>query len=377
MNIQIKRDEIFPIISQVQGILEKKTLNPIQAYILLNAEKTNLKIFASGGELSFLGQISCSTKVSGRVAINGKGFFDILREISSGKLNLKEENNRRIKIETENSKFHIFGLNPEDFPVFPPIEIKKFQKIPIVEFLDLIEKILYCVSLDEARYHLTGAFCECLSDSFVYRFAATDSHRMAFFDLFLGKKGFVPFKEGVIIPRKGLQEIKRLIHTSDDEEAFEFAVEKSRAVVKFKDQILFIRLIDGQFPNYKALIPKDKGTEIVLEREEFLSALRKVSVLTNDRYKAVNFKFQEKTLYMEVSVPEVGEAKSHIPCSYKKNQEIKVRFNSRYILDIINVLNEKDVEISIRKASEPGVIKGKGSKNYTSVVMPMVLSKSE
>ena len=379
MNIQIHRDELFPLIGQVQGILEKKTALPVHAYILLEAKKENLKVFASGGELSFLGYLPCKVKTEGRVALSGKGFFDILREIPSGQeINLAKESNQKIKIKTETSIFQVFGLNPKDFLVFAPIEAKKFQKIPVGEFLDIVDKTLYCVSLDESRYHLTGVFCEPLTKSSTYRFAATDGHRMAFFDLALPEKDFVSFKEGVIIPRKGLQEIKRMIGISGDEgESFEFAVESSRVVVRFKNQTLFIRLIDGIFPNYKALIPKDKGTGVVLNREEFLSALRSVSVLTNERFRAVNFLFKDKTLFLEVFVPEVGEGKAKVKCNYAQEKELKIRFNSRYILDIINVLDEEKAQVFVNTSSSPGIVTGKGNKNYTAVVMPMNLPKRE
>ena len=374
MILQVERDLIFPLLGQIQGILEKKTTTPIHSSILMEADKGKLNVFASGGELSFLGEISCQVKTSGRIAVNGKGFFEILREIPSGELTLTEEKNYRIKIQTKDSKFHVFGLNPEDFLVFAPVEAKKFQTIPAEEFLDIVEKTLYCVSLDESRYHLTGVFCESLKKSSTYQFAATDGHRMASFSLSL-EKDFISFEEGVIIPRKGFQEIKRMISLSEEGESFEFAVEKSRLIVKFKKQILFIRLIDGKFPDYKLLVPEDKGTMIVLNREDFLSALRRVSVLTNDRFRAVNFIFQNGKLTLEVFVPEVGEGTAFVNCSYKKKEELKARFNSRYILDVLNVLKEEEVKLFIKSKDKPIIVAGNGNENYMSVVMPMSFPK--
>lgn len=374
MILQVERDQIFPLLGQVQGILEKKTTTPIHSSILMEASKGKLNVFASGGELSFLGEIPCQVKTPGRFAVNGKGFFEILREIPSGELTLTEEKNYRIRIQTKDSEFHVFGLNPEDFLVFAPVEAKKFQTIPAEEFLDIVEKTLYCVSLDESRYHLTGVFCESLKKSSTYQFAATDGHRMASFSLSL-KKNFTPFEEGIIIPRKGFQEIKRMISLSEEGESFEFAVEKSRLIVKFKKQILFIRLIDGKFPDYKLLVPKDKGTMIVLNKEDFLSALRRVSVLTNDRFRAVNFIFQDGKLTLEVFVPEVGEGTAFVNCSYKKKEELKARFNSRYILDVLNVLKEEEVKLFIKSKDKPMIVSENGNENYMSVVMPMSFPK--
>ena len=290
---------------------------------------------------------------------------------------MKEEKNQKIKIQTKDSQFYIFGLNPEDFLVFAPVEAKKFQKVPVEDFLDIVEKTLYSVSLDESRYHLTGVFCESFSKSSTYHFAATDGHRLAAFSLSLAGD-FISFdEEGIIIPKKGLQEIKRMISLSEEGENFEFAVEKSRIVIKFKRKTLFIRLIDGKFPNYKLLIPQDKGTAIILNREEFLAALRRVSVLTNDRFRAINFLFQNGKLKLEVSVPEVGEGTALVNCNYKKEEGLKARFNSRYILDVINVLTEEDVKLFIKSKDKPMTITGKGNEKYTSVVMPMSFPKEE
>ena len=385
MDIQIDRDDLFPLIGQVQGILERKKITPIHSCLLLEAlqgegKGGSLKIFASGWELSFQAALSCKVNKEGRVVVSGKHFFDILRESPPGKVHLNEEENRKVSIKVKDSVFHLLGLDPEDFPVFAPVEASNFQKISVKDFLDAIHKTLFCVSLDEARYHLTGVFFERIKNSFAYRFASTDGYRMAFCDLHLGRKNFISFGDGVIIPRKGLQEIKKMISLGESEEGgekeeeFEFAVEKSRAVAKYKDQILSIRLIDGSFPPYQALLPKrENGMEVLLSRGEFEAALRRINVLTTDRFKAVNFLFENQKLTLRADTPELGHGTTVLPCQHEKGKTMKIRFNCFYILDAVQVLTKDKVKVFLKNASSGIIVQEKGNENYTAVVMPMTL----
>ena len=387
MNIKIDRNDLFPLIGQVQGILERKKITPIHSCLLLEAKDSkggkgggSLNIFASGWELSFQASLPCKVNKEGRAVVNGKSLFDILRESPPGKVSLEEQENRKLSIKVKGSVFHLFGLDPEDFPVSAPVEASNFQKISVREFLNTINKTIFCVSLDEARYHLTGVFCERIKNSFTYRFASTDGYRMAFCDLRLGKKNFVSFEDGVIIPRKGLQEIKKMISLSESEEGeekeeeFELALEKSRAVARYKNQILSVRLIDGSFPPYQALLPKrENGLEVSLNRREFESALRRINVLTTDRFKAVNFLFKDQKLTLEADTPELGHGTTVLPCRHEKGKSMKIRFNCFYILDAVQVLTKNKVEAFLKDASSGMIVQEEGNKNYTAVVMPMTL----
>ena len=378
---QVERDVLFPLLNQAQGILDRKISSPLQSAVLLEAAADGSLLFkASGMELSFSGSVSCKVEEAGSVAVNGKKLFDILRETPSGPIALEEGENYKIEIKTVGASFHVLGINPEDFPVFPPVSVSKFQKISISSFLDAVDKTLYCVSLDESRYHLTGVYCQCYSKLFQYRFASTDGHRMACFDLFL--EDFTPFRkgegEGVILPKKGLQEIKRMLSAADEEdEFFEFFVEESRAAVRLKNQTLFIRLIEGSFPDYGKLIPKKKGVSVIVDREDFISALKKVFVLTNDRYKAVNISFKSGKAVLNVIVPEEADGSSVVDCSYKKKDELLIRFNCRYLIEAMQAVRESKVQFYVRGKEDGLMILGHGNKSYLSVIMPMSFPKNE
>ena len=367
MNLSVKKEDLLPLLSQVQGILEKRTNLPVLSNILLETNKKGGNLFASDSELSFCGHFEGTVKKEGRIVTSGKKLFEIVKELPSGDFSLNSEKNNSVRIKGHQSVFCIHGLNPEDFPVFPKFKSEDNYKISVGELLEVIDKTLYCVSLDESRYHLTGVFCETLSKS-TSRFVATDGHRMSFVDL--ASTTLQGLKGGIIIPKKGLQEVKKMIHSSGEEEMVEISVDKPRLVFKFKNQILAVRLIEGAYPNYKLLIPKEEGREILIDREVFLSALKRISVLTSARFKGITFSFKNEVLTLEISQPELGEASEQIPCKYK-GEELKIRFNSQYILDILHSIKEKEVKIILKDSLSSGVIEGQGNERYKSIVMPM------
>ena len=370
MNIQTTREDIFAILSQIQGILEKRSTLPILANILITAkDKNTIQIYASDSELCFSACISGEIRKTGSLVISGKKLFEIVRELSHEPFELSLGKNYQVTLKQQQSVFKIHGLNPDNFPVFPPLKKKTRQSLLVEDVLDVIDKTLYCVSLDESRYHLTGVFLEPISSS-LYRFVATDGHRMSFVEI-PGKKD-EEIKQGIIIPRKGLQEVRKMLSYAETGDKLEICIEKPRLLVQFKSQILNVRLIEGQYPDYKSLLPKYKGQEIIISTEAFLSSLKRISVLTSARFKGVNFTFTDNLLNMSFSHPEVGEASEALPCEYK-GKEIKVRFNSKYILDILQSIYEEKLRIILKDSRSPGLIQAKSRSNYTCLVMPMKL----
>ena len=369
MRLKIKKEILLPILSQIQGILEKRSTLPIFSNVLIQSEKDNLAhLYASDSELSFSACFSAEEQKKISVVLNGKRLFEIVRELKEGFFEISSVKDR-IQIKQGSSVFKLNGLNVEDFPSFPELKEKKKHRFLCGDFLDMIDKTLYCVSLDESRYHLTGVFLEPLDSKF--RFVATDGHRMSFVDL-KGDFEKNPLDQGIIIPRKGLQELKKMLALGDVKDFLDFYIEKPRVLVKFKNQSLNIRLIEGQYPNYKRLIPTKKGSEVLISTEEFLSSLKRISVLTTARFKGVNFTFHNNKLSIHFSHPEVGEAFEELDCQYS-GEDFKIRFNSKYILEILQSINEKNVKLLLTDNSSPGLIRPQGREDYTCLVMPMKL----
>lgn len=370
MEFKIQKEQVLPLLSQIQSILEKRSSLPVFSNILIQIESKNqARMYASDSELSFSTYIPIqSEKGEGSIALNGKKFFEIVRELKDGVFKVKcSTSSQKIQISQGTSQFKIHGLNPDEFPSFPDLKKENKQSLTISQALDMIEKTLYCVSLDESRYHLTGVFLEKVSSGL--RFVATDGHRMSFLDI-EGKGDHEEIKKGIIIPKKGLQELKKILSLGEGKDTLDFYIEKPRLLVVFKNQNLNIRLIEGQYPNYKSLISKTGGSEILINRENFLSALKRISVLTTNRLKGVNFTFTKKKLNIFFSHPEVGEAFEELECDYN-GAELKTRFNSRYVIDILQSFHEKNLKFILKDNMSAGLIQPEGNKRYNCLVMPM------
>jgi len=369
VKLKAKKEFLLPLLSQVQTLLEKRATLPVFSNICIKAQdKNKALIYASDSELSFSASFPAEIEENSSFSLSGKKFYEIVRELKEGLFELKSSDKFNLEIKQDRSKFKVHGLNPDDFPAFPSLKKKNKQSLKVGEFLDIIEKTLYCVSGDESRYHLTGVFLEQIKSSF--RFVATDGHRMSFLDVEVADiKGI---DEGIIIPKKALQELKKMLSQGDTEDSVDFFIEKPSLLVQFKNQELNTRLIEGKYPDYKQLIPKQRGKKIQVEKSELLSALKRISVLTSARFKGVNFSFKLNKMFLDFSHQETGEAFEELDCEYL-GKELKVRFNSQYMIDILNSIKEDKVEISLLDNRSPGLIRPFENPSYTCLVMPMKL----
>jgi len=370
MKLRAKKDFLLPLLNQVQTLLEKRATLPVFSNVCIKTqEKNRAKIYASDSELSFSASFPAETEKESSFALNGKKFYEIVRELKDGFFELISSENFNLEIKQDRSKFKVHGLNPGDFPPFPSLSMKNNYTLKAGEILDIIEKTLYCVSGDESRYHLTGVFLEKLEG--VFRFVATDGHRMSFLDIKTpAKKNQI--KDGIIIPKKALQELKKMLAQGEEKDTVQFFIEKPSLLVQFKNQELNVRLIEGKYPDYKQLIPKKEGGKIQVKREIFLSALKRISVLTSARFKGVNFNFKKNKMSLNFSHPEAGEAFEELDCQ-NTGGDLTIRFNSQYILDILHSMKVDKVEMSLLDNRSPELIRPGGRDSYTCLVMPMKL----
>jgi len=229
----------------------------------------------------------------------------------------------------------------------------------------MIDKTIYSVSNDETRYHLNGVYFEQQTEGYIM--VATDGHRMSLIKRAISSdKPFI--SHGVIIPRKGLYEIKKLLEAMDGE--FEIAIDGAQLIVRHDQTTLMIRLIEGKYPNYSQFIPQKLSQKIKINREAFLQSLKRVSLLANHKSKAVTLAFSNGKMEITSNNPELGDAKEELEINYT-GQDIKIGFNAKYIQDVLQVIQDEDVDLEINDQLSPGLMRPHSDKNYTCVVMPM------
>ena len=366
MKIEIQKKDLLNLIARTQNIVEKRNTMPVLVNVLLDASEGSLKAYATDLEVSLTDSVPAQIKEAGKVAVSAKNLFEITKELFDGPAQLIKKDNNWLEIKQGKFLSKIVGVPFEEYPVFPTYNSENFSKIDAAEFKQMIDKTIYSVSNDETRYHLNGVYFESV-DKNTITMVATDGHRLS-----LIKKTFagLSFNEkiGVIIPKKGLFEIKKLIESSVSD--VYVAVEGSQFILKSGTCILMIRLIEGKYPNYQQFIPQKLSHKVVISREHILSSLKRVSLFANQKSKAILLSFSIDKLEITSNNPELGDAKEELDVDYK-GPEIKIGFNARYIEDVLKNIEQDKIEIELNDQVSPGVVKAHGKDNYINVVMPM------
>lgn len=366
MKLEIDKRDLLGLIGKTQNIVEKRNTMPILVNILLEADQNSLKVFATDLEVSLTDQIKVKVHQAGKVAVSAKSLFEIAKELSEGPITLIKKENNWLEIKQGKYTSKIVGISSEEYPIFPTYNSQAFISIDAQVLKEMIDKTIYSVSNDETRYHLNGVFFE-LSPQGGFKMVATDGHRMS-----LVNKPFSDIKvtatQGVIIPRKGLHEIKKILEGIEGN--VEIAIEGSQFVLKYLSTILMIRLIEGKYPNYQQFIPQKLPQKVMIGREAFLTSLKRVSLLANAKSKAVLLNLSNGKMEISSNNPDLGDAKEEIEVEYT-GSDIKIGFNAKYVTDILTSMNQDKIDFELNDHLSPGLIRPHNDASYTCVVMPM------
>ncbi len=371
----VKKDVFLELVSQANSLIEKRGVVPILSKLLIRAESNqNIHIQATDQSNSLQGNIPARVKTPGELIVDSQSLFDILRELREDEeIHLMEQSEKKIRISQNVSVFNLLGMDAKEFPAFPSFQMKNSFHISSSILKNLLEKTSYCSSLDETRYHLNGVYFETPKDSsgqFSFRFVATDTHRLALAEHSC-KQAFL--KKGVIISRKGVQELKKLLSYSESE-SIECAVESPRILFKDRKTVLSIKLVEGTYPNYRQLIPKESPINVYIEKEPFYQALKRASLLSASLFKAVTLNIQKNKISMNAEDSELGSAQDEAPIEKKVGEDLKIRFNARYLLETLNSLDTKIIVLKMCDSSSACLVctyKKDKVSNVFGVVMPM------
>ncbi len=367
MQININRSILLDGIQKTLGIVEKKTTLPILNNVLLKTGKNKLKIIATDREISLISDYEADIKESGEITIAAKKLYEMVREIQGEIVNIVCSNNIT-KISCQRAMYKIPGLPAEDFPDVTDERNIQFYNVKGSVMKDLISKTSFAMAMDEMRKNLNGVLLESFSDGIenILKMVATDGHRLALTKSVF-KEPLLDTGKGIIIPRKGLMEIKKLV---DEEENVKIGLSKNMFVVKTENTVLKVSLVDADYPDYKRVIPTEKGVSIVLDKESFLHALKRMNVVSSERYGGVILSFSEGKLTLNSTNLDVGEATEEIDASYS-GEEVDVGFNVNYLIDAISVIDREKILMEVGLGIKPSVIKQTEGDDYLCIVMPL------
>jgi DNA polymerase-3 subunit beta len=367
----INREEFLKGLSRVQNIVERKNTVPILSNVLIDGTGDKLKMLATDMEVGISGFLEASVKSQGSVTLSARKLFEIIKELpseSSVAVQVKEDNISEITCGS--SSFELKGLPADDYPSLPTYEEGNFLTLNAENFKDMIKKTIYAASTDETRYNLTGILFEMEEEEDgkgILRLVATDGHRMAKVEK--GAEGNIRPGESVVIPRKSLNEVRKLLEEGDDE-MVEVDFQKQHGVFRKDSIVLTTRLIDMSFPNWKQVVPEERVFVAEADRESMIHAIRRVSLLSSERSRAIKFAFTSGKVTVHINNPDLGTATETVPVTYD-GDDVEVTFNARYMLDTLSSMNVETVELGLKDELSPCVISQKGQEDYISVIMPM------
>ncbi|MBX7144859.1 MAG: DNA polymerase III subunit beta [Oligoflexia bacterium] len=376
MDLTISKAELTKALFATESIVEKRATMPILSNVLLSATDGKLKISATDLEITALTSVPAKVKSGGSTTVNAKVFSDIVRELPDSDINLKLSEGERLSITTKGTTLRMNGVSAEEYPSLPGVGFEARSKVSAKEFLEMINKTIYAVSQDETRFILNGVCFEMIGDGKgkkadrSLRLVATDGHRLAMITRPI--KG-LDFSERVVVPRKGLSEVRKLISFEEDRE-IGLDIREGFLLIETPSGKVSMRLLDGEFPDYNQVIPKQEGTRAKLNGEDLSQALRRVALMVTDKGKCVRLDFTDKALRISSSSPELGEAREELAVEYA-GKPLSVGFNAKYVLDITASLAEnKNLVIELNGELGPGRFFADGDESSVAIVMPMRLS---
>jgi len=367
MEVRISRDTFLDGVQKVQGIVETKGAMPILSHLLLRAEKEGITLEATDLEIGTRASYPANVVSEGSVALHARKLFDIIRELPDMEIHMVKEDNDWVTLKCGNSKFRLPGLPSADFPALPEYSSEGLMEFSCSQLREMIRKTFFAVSPDESRQALNGLLLE--NENGKVTLAATDGHRLACITRPL-LKSTLPEDEklSILLPKKAISELLKLME--DDDSSFSFSIQGNHLAFIQGTQVIVSRKIDGKFPNYRQVIPPDNNLKIKIDRDGLSHALRRVSLLADDKSKMVRFDIQKENLTLISDNSDFGTAREEFPITYE-GEDVSIGLNAKYVLDVLSVTEEQEVILNLKDQNHSCMITVENDSDFLSIVMPM------
>ena len=367
------RVELLTGLQRVQGVVEKRNTMPILSNILLEAKQEGVEIVATDLEIGMRGLYKATVEKPGGVTVSARKLYEIIKELTVKEIEITSGENNWTTIQAGKSQFKIVGLPSTDYPALPTIEREGLIPLAGAGFLELIRKTLFAAGDNDARYILNGLLITLITSEkkTILRLVGTDGHRLAVAEQEVGKAGVkgAPQEIKAIIPKKAAHEMQRLLEEGGEGEPL-IGFTKNLMIFRKSGLLLTSRLMEGNYPNYQQVVPKETGRKIGVNRNELESALRRVSVLSRDKANAVKVSFVTGQMTLFSSNPDFGEATEELAAKYE-GEALNTGFNARYLLDVLGVMDGETISLQMDNPLSPCLIQESDSPSFKCVVMPI------
>lgn len=368
MKIQVKKDILQKGVQIVQNIITSKSVLPILSNILIETTKNKIKLTSTDLDIGISVLIDANTEEQGAITLPAKRLSDIIRELPEGEIGIIVKKNNVVYIKLENCEFKLIGLPKEEFPKLPEFKDREVIEIEQVVLKEMLQLTSFAISHEETRYVLNGLLLDLKKhphkEKFVLKLVATDGRRLALMEKELETK--VTKEVKIIIPQKAINELLR--NLKDDGKIL-IIITTNQVFFEVDSIVIISRLIEGEFPDYTRVIPAAVETKIKIDRQQFLQAVRRASLLTTPDSLAVRLELVSNKLMITKSTPDVGESREEVGVEYK-GKDLVVGFNPIYLIDVLRSLPGAFVELELTEPEKPGVIR---TEDYIYLIQPMRL----
>ena len=371
MELYIDRDAFLAGLARVQGIVERRnTPNPILSHVLLEASEGRLRLTATDTELAYIGDLVANVVAPGQLAVDAASLFQIAKVLPDTTAHLVLGAQNRLEVTSGSAWYKVVGLPAEDFPSLPDFGSRSSIKVSGKTLRYVIDQTGFVVCPDEHRTDINGGHLEVVDGhegGRLLRMVATDGHRLSYAQTTF--EGDFGMPEGMLIPRKALGEMKKLIHGDD---AVELSFGETAALLTTSSARFYLRLIDGHFPDYRQVVPTSWRRRVLVSREELHSALKRVSVLANDKGRPVRFSFDSDSVTISAQHTDLGEARESVRLEME-GEPVDIGFNIRYCQEVLAAMHHENVVIELGDALSPALLREPDNDDALLIVMPMRL----
>jgi DNA polymerase III subunit beta len=380
MKLQIEKEILLQGAGRTQGVIDRRGNMPILSHCLLEADDNQLKISATDYEVSFRGYYPAQVLESGGLTVPAVNFFNIVRELPPGLISLESTENNSLLIQTGETRYQFLGLATENFPPLPSQEDQPKLKLKSAAVKEMLEKTSFSIATDDLQQQLAGVYLEKLADTGKLRMVSSDGHRLSLIDREIEMAQQVEIEQGILIPRKGVVEMLRLL---GEEENCSLGLSKKSLVLQQGNSYLYVRLLEKKFPDYRRIIPGSPQIQLAIGRRAFLEILKRISLLSSEKFKGVILRVSEGWLELRYHNPEVGGGEERLPVSVttlldevegeKLEVPFEISYNARYLMEPMNVMQGEEVLLELTEKKKPICLREVGDPGYLSIVMPMDL----
>ena len=373
LSINVSKEDFLPALNSLQSITGKKGTMAILANVLIHTQENFIELIATDLEVGIKKNVAAEIISPGSLTLPAKILYEIVRESGSDSIKIEEKDKNWARIKAGSSMYNLAGTSSEDYPKFPEYNEDSLVSLPCEIIKELIDKTIFSAAQErESNYTLTGILVEKEKKEegkSVLRMVSSDGHRLSIMEKDLDKESDnIIIEKNTLIPRKGVSEIKKVC---EGQKKFSMGADKKQLIVKTKNTLMIVRLMNGEFPDYTSIVNViEKNNVIEIDRSNFLESLKRTNLFTEDTFNAIQLSVDDNKLILSSQNMDFGNAKDEMAINYS-GEPLDLGFNCRYFIDTLQVMRSGTIKAYVNSDQSPCLIEGEDDQGFVSIIMPM------